>query len=93
MVYKHLRLNTEVIPPLTTFEVDYLECKSACLDAPIHSPHPTHFCSWFSVNYQERICLLFETCDFLISWDLTHSNGYYSSSTCCDYYKEPWIEK
>ena len=92
MVYKHLRLNTN---GPNTNEVDYLECKSACLDAPIHSPHPTPYCSWFSVNYSKHVCLLFQTCDSLISQEVTngmlHFNGYYSSSVCCDYYKETII--
>ena len=92
MAYKHLRLNTEAMPPLTTSEVDYLECKNACLDAPVPGPSPHRLCYSFSVNFDERICILFESCDYLIPTTVEDNfvvdNHWHSSHTCCDYYIE-----
>ena len=67
--------------------VDYLECKNSCLDAVVGNP-PLRYCSWFSVNYNDRICLLFDTCDSLISLDGSSYNDWHSSNICCDYYIE-----
>ena len=75
-------MSTEVID--NPFEIDYLEYKSACLS---DSDYPG--CAWFSVNYRERICLLFRSCDYLISLDeYLPMNDWRSSHECCDYYIE-----
>ena len=80
-VYKHLRLKTEV-PEYDVSEVDFLECKSACLSNP-------DYCNWFSVNYDERICLLFESCNSLSSQNEYNPMRYWHSShVCCNYYIE-----
>ena len=76
-------MRTDPSSPTVDPTVEYLECKNACLDAVVGNP-PLRYCSWFSVNYNDHICLLFDTCDSLISRG--SFIDWHSSNICCDYY-------